>query len=342
MKAVVKTQKEKHHVSLEEVKVPHLDEGEVLIKVEAAGICGTDIHIYEDGSYPVYPPVTLGHEVSGKVHDMASDVKDIRIGDRVVSETYYSTCKKCEYCISGRKNLCKHRLSIGSGKNGAMAEYIAVPAENLHKIPDTVSFEEAAMTEPLACCVQAVFEHADLKPEDSVIVSGPGIIGLLCVQLIRLFGCNVLVLGTKEDEERLELAKDFGAQMVVYSEDKHAMEKIREFSGKEGMDMAFECSGAGAAVKFCIQSLKKGGRHIQVGLTSKPVEIDMNDLALREISIEGTFAQKPVWWHRSLRLIENKKIRLSPLISKVHKLEDWKEGFQDVIDKRGLKHILVP
>lgn len=342
MKAVVKNREEKHQVSLQDVDIPSLKKGEVLLKVGAAGICGTDIHIYEDGSYPIQPPVTLGHEISGTVVKTADDVGNVQTGDRVVSETYYSTCKTCEYCISGHKNLCEHRVSIGSGVNGGMAEYIAVPAENIHRIPDSICFEEAAMTEPLACCVQAVFEYADLKPEDCVLISGPGTIGLLCVQLIQLFGCKVIVMGTRIDTERLRLAQKFGAEKIIYSDEEHAVSEVKKFCKGRGADVSFDCSGAGKAVQFCIQSLRKGGTHIQVGLTAKPVVIDMNDLALREICIKGTFAQKPIWWERSLQLIEDKKIDLAPLITRIHKLEDWKEGFQDVIEGKGLKHILVP
>lgn len=342
VKAVVKETYGPGNVIVKEVSRPNIKEDEVLIKVHYAGICGTDLHILLDDSYPIHPPVTLGHELSGEIAEIGKKVSGFQIGDRVVSETYYYTCQTCNYCRTGRKNLCEERLSIGSGVNGAMAEYVAVPAENIHRIPENISFREASMTEPLACCVQAVFEHGMLQPGNRVLLTGPGTIGLLTLQVVRLFGCQTLMIGTQRDMKRLELAKMLGADQILYTEDSKIEEKIKMFGGESGVDAVFECSGAGSAVSLCMNVLKKGGRYVQVGIPQNQVSIDLGKLVLREYHLEGTFAQKPIWWDKSLELMEQNMIHLEPLIGGVYSLDQWEEAFGAVKDGEGLKYLLTP
>lgn len=342
VKAVIKETYGTGNVTVKEIPKPKIRENEVLIRVHYAGICGTDLHILLDDSYPIKPPVTLGHELSGEIAELGSEVCGYRIGDKVVSETYYYTCGTCHYCKTGRKNLCEERLSIGSGVNGAMAEYVAVPAENLHPVSEKISYEEASLTEPLACCVQAVFEHGSLQPGETVLFTGPGTIGLLTLQVARLFGCRMLVIGTKKDEERLKLARHFGAEQTLYAEDPDIWEKIKEFTNGIGADAAFECSGAAPAVTMCLDALKKGGRYVQVGIPQAPVSIDLGKLVLREYRMEGTFAQKPVWWDKALELMEQGMVDLKPLISGIYPVRDWEQGFQSAKNGDGFKHLLAP
>lgn len=342
MKAVVKIKEGTGNVQVMDVEKPVISSKEVLIQVKGAGICGTDLHILNDNSYPIHPPVTLGHELSGIIAQVGEDVTDWKVGDKVVSETYYYTCGRCFFCKTGRKNLCEDRLSIGSGVNGAMAEFVKVPASNLHRMPENLSFEEACMTEPLVCCVQAVFDHSSLQPEDWVVLTGPGTIGLFTLQAIKLFGCNVIVLGTKKDTERLELAARLGADKIMYVEEADVVEQVRALCNGRGADAAFECSGAGAAVNLAMDLLRKGGHYTQVGIPSKPVAVDMGKVVLRECVIEGTYATKPVWWDKTLALLEKGKIQLKPLLSSKYSLDNWEKGFQEAIRGEGFKHILCP
>jgi len=328
------------NVALSELPIPEPGSGEVCIRVMACGICGTDIHILMDDSYPVRPPVILGHELAGVIAKVGEGVTEWAQGARVVSETYYKTCGTCAYCKTGRRNLCGERLSIGSGVNGAMAEYVVVPAANLHAIPAGVGFAEASLTEPLACCVQAVFEKADLSPGDAVILTGPGPIGLLCLQAALQFDCRCIVVGTPKDEERLKLAKSLGAELALRTNDADLLEKIAALEG--GPLTAFECSGAGAAVELCLTALRKGGRYVQVGLSAAPVPVDTTRLALRELTMGGTFAQKTEWWDKSVRLIKHRKVNLSPIVSHTYPLVDWEKAFANVIAGEGLKHVLLP
>ena len=227
MKAVVNYENGEKKVRLMDVAVPEPAPGQVRIRVSYCGICGTDIHIFTgDGGYPTNPPVTMGHELSGVVESVGEGVDPAWIGEKVVSETYYYTCGTCFYCQTGHSNLCLQKKSIGSAVNGAMAEYVVVPAKNLHKIPEGVTMKEAAMTEPLACCTQGVLEFGGLRPGDKVLLTGPGAIGLMCLQLAVSAGATVIVAGTAVDKDRMELARELGASEIVYSDQPDAEEKI--------------------------------------------------------------------------------------------------------------------
>lgn len=342
MKALVKYENGEGNVRLVEMPKPEISTSQVLIRVKAAGICGTDIHILKDASYPVRPPVILGHEVAGIVEEVGADVTGWKKGDKVVTETYYSTCGHCFFCKTGNPNLCEEKLSIGSAVNGGMAEYVKVPAANLHHLPGDLPFEVACMTEPFTCCVQGVFQHGDLQPDDTVAVMGPGTIGLLTLQVIKLFGCKAVVLGTKKDEERLAMAKKLGADEIMYVEDADVFEKVRAFSGGLGVDAVFECSGAGPAIRMAMDLMRKGARFTQVGIPGKEVPLDLGKIVLREYTINGTYATRPVWWDKAVALIDEGKVQIEPLMSSVSTLEEWEAGFDKAIKGEGFKHIIVP
>ena len=177
--------------------------------MRAAGICGTDLHI-EAGEYPSVPPVTMGHEVCGVV--LAGGGLE---GTRVVSETYFSTCRTCDFCLAGRPNLCLERRSIGTHVDGAFAPRLVVPLANLHPVPDWLPDHAAALTEPLACVCNALFDPPVVAPGDEVLVLGPGAIGLLAAQAVRAAGGRVTVVGTERDTARLELAAKLGLEARV-------------------------------------------------------------------------------------------------------------------------------
>lgn len=342
MIALVKQKIGAGNVELAEMTPQKPNPDQVVIQVKAVGICGTDLHIQSDDSYPVVPPVILGHELSGVITEIGSEVTGLEIGQRVVSETYYHTCGNCVYCNSGHKNLCEEKRSIGGAAHGAMAEFVVVPGKNIHKIPDHLSFEEGAMLEPLACCTQAVFEFANLEPNDYVLVMGPGTIGLLTLQVIVQFGCKVIMVGTKADQSRLEMAEKLGAAKTFYADDPELNQKLKDYCGGIGPNCAFDCSGNGIGINTALKALRKGGEYVQIGLPSKPVEVDLSQLALRELSIAGSYAQKPIWWVKSLELLCEGKIQLKPLISTVRPLAEWEISFDDARCGRGFKHLLTP
>ena len=342
MKALIKYQTGAGNVKLMEAERPQISDSEVLIRVKAAGICGTDIHILRDNSYPIKPPVILGHEVAGIIEEVGSGVTGWNKGDKVVSETYYHTCGNCFFCKTGNPNLCEEKLSIGSGVNGAMTEFVKVPAKNLHAMPAGLSFEEGCMVEPFTCCVQAVFQHGRLQPGDYVVLTGPGTIGLLTLQLIKLFGCKVVVLGTAKDEERLAMAKELGADETMYVEDEQIISKVKAYCRGIGADAVFECSGAVPAILMAMDLMRKGARYTQVGIPSKPAPIDMGKIVLREYTINGTYATRPVWWDKACELLNDGRVQLKPLMSTASVLDNWEEGFNAAINGEGFKHIIIP
>src|SRR5215211_1207050 len=208
-------------VELRELPVPEIGEGDVLLRVGAVSVCGSDIHQYHNKqSWPVRVPVVLGHEFSGVVAEVGKRVRGFKEGDRVVSETAASICGQCIYCRAGQYNLCPHRSGFGYGTDGAMAEFVRVPERCLHHIPASLSSERAALTEP--CCVgyNAVAVKSHIKPGDIVVVLGPGPIGLLAAEIARVSGAGTLVVsGMSQDESRLAAARALGVTYAVNCEE---------------------------------------------------------------------------------------------------------------------------
>ncbi|MFD1167891.1 zinc-dependent alcohol dehydrogenase [Oceanobacillus caeni] len=339
MKALVKKGLGEESIGLEQIEIPSVGDGKVLVKVHATGICGTDVHILKD-EYPANYPVALGHEYSGYVEEVGKNVTNFKKGERVVSHTAAVTCGQCYYCKHGLLMLCEERKSIGSGVNGAFAEYVVVPAELTYKIPENISMDEAALSEPLACIVRSVIERGTVKAGDTVVVSGPGTIGLLTQQVVQASGGNVTVVGTSQDRSRLELAKELGAMEIIVVDDEKEQEKLQSIMGT--FDVAFECSGAAPSAHNCLHLLKKTGLYVQVGLYGKKIPFD-HDLALmKEINITNSYASEPTSWVRALQLLESKKVNVKPLISNKLPLEEWEKGFDIVMNKGGFKVLLSP
>jgi L-iditol 2-dehydrogenase len=345
MKAVMKTAEGPGHVELGEVPVPEPGPGEVVIEVAAAGVCGTDLHI-RDGEFRTRPPVVMGHELSGRVAAVGSDVAGLREGMRVTSETYFSTCGRCRYCRDGQRNLCPERRSIGSAVNGAFAPYVKVPAENLHALPDHVSDRAGALTEPLACVVHGVLGAPGgptVAPGDVAVVAGPGAIGLLTAQVVRAAGATVVVLGTSADRDRLDLARRLGAHRTVNVDEGGALDLVRELTPEgHGADVVYECSGAGGSAAGLLELVRRRGRYVQIGLFGKPVAWDLDQLCYRELTATGSNASTPAAWRRALQLLHAGAVDTEALVSEVYGLEGWSRAFDDFEAKRGVKLLFDP
>ena len=340
MKALVKFKNGPDGMMIRDIPEPVPNSNELKIKILAAGICGTDIHIMKD-EYPSNAPVVMGHEYVGIVDEVGLEVKDFKKGDYIVSLTAARTCGHCRYCKAGLLMLCDERLSIGSGVNGAFAEYMAIPADLAFKVPDEITNkEELAICEPFACNVRGVIERSSVKAGDIVLVSGPGAMGLLVVQLAKLQGAYVIASGIPQDEDRLQLALKLGADRIVSSpkELKTVIDELDNY----GVDVAFECAGVEASVKLCLNSLRKQGIYSQIGLFGKEISINMDEFLFKEIQITNSFASERSSWETALRLIKEKKISLSPIISAKFSLENWNEGFSFVTNKKGFKVLLIP
>lgn len=341
MKALLKKKPGFEGVVLDEIPEPAIKENEIKVKVHAAGICGTDLHIIRD-EYPYAPPVTMGHEYSGTVVEAGAEVEDFQVGDRVVSLTAVVTCGKCRYCNQGLLMLCDQRKSIGSGIHGAFAEYIVVPAKSSYKIPESVSLDEAALTEPLACVVRCVMERGRVNGGEFVLISGPGTIGMLALQVAKANGGNVVVVGTSRDEERLNLALELGAMAVVNMEEKDAENRLMELTKQGGFDVAIECAGVAISLNNCIKLLRKQGLLIQMGLFGKKVEFDSDLALIKELNYANGFASEPTSWEIALRLLEYKHVNVSTLISNKLPINEWRKAIELAEKKVGYKTLILP
>lgn len=342
MKAVMKIAPGEGNVALREIPEPHPNPGQVVIEVSAAGVCGTDIHIFHD-EFKTEPPVVLGHEVSGRIVQVGNQVDGVELGSRVTTETYFGTCMACRYCRAGHLNLCPRRRSIGSAVDGGFTKYLVVPASNVHALPDNVELHAGALTEPLACVVHGVLSTPTVQPGDLAVIAGPGAIGLLTLQVLKAAGATVAVLGTARDEERLALARSLGADYTfdVFKDD-YAASLLDLSPGGHGADVVYECSGAGSAAQHLLELVRRGGRYVQIGLFGKPVSWNLDQICYKELIVTGSNASTPAAWQRALALLAGGKVKTAPLISNTYPLSAWASAFEAFEHKRGTKLLLLP
>lgn len=342
MKALMKLQRGEGFVELKEVEDPRPDADEVLIAVRRAGVCGTDIHILH-GEFPkARPPFVLGHEFSGVVEEVGSEVRGWKVGDRVVSETSAHFCGRCRFCQRGDTQICPEREAYGYVRNGAFAKYLVVKAKLLHRIPESVSDSEAALSEPLAVCVHSAYHRTKVEPGDVTLVTGPGAVGLIMFQVVKAAGAKVILCGMDSDRERLRLGAELGADRCVNVEREDLSSIVMEMTEGYGVDKSYECAGAKGAVTDCLRLTRRGGTIVQVGLFGRPIEIPYEEITLKELSIIGCFAQNHDSWDPALRLLAEKKVKMGPLVSAEYPLDRWKEAFERSERREGLKYLLYP
>jgi len=326
-------------IHVEDVPVPVLEQGEVLVRVGACGICGTDLKIVSGvykGSWPPALPFIQGHEWAGTVAVLGDGVTGLQVGDRVAAENHKG-CGTCANCRRGRYNLCEVARSkgkayklYGHSAQGAFAEYAARPAGLLHKLPDAVSFEEGTIVNQGALGLHAI-RRSRIEPGDTVAVIGPGLVGLITVQLAKAVGATrVIIVGRGP---RLDLAKELGADDVVDITKTDTVEGIRSFTNGRGADCAFECAGAPEAVVASINSVKRGGRVALVGLTgNKEVSFNTDRIALDEVDVFGV-RSSPNAYPELINLIAAGKVNVQKLISRTYPLEQISDAF-DAFRKR--------
>jgi len=346
MAALVKTGKGKGLIEVREVPVPTIGEDEVLIEIKAAGICGTDLHIYHD-EFPYWPPVILGHEFSGVIAARGKNVKGWSVGDRVVGEPHTLACGTCWLCRSGHRQLCPSKRSPGWGIDGCFARYMRFPEPGLlHEIPVTLGFEEAALIEPIANVVTDVLENGDVRPGETVVVVGPGPIGLLAAQAARAAGAGpVIVVGTDADEEiRLPTARTlFPAGHVLNVQREDALERIMQMTRGRGADLAVEASGAEKGIGFALQALRKLGRLTAIGLTGrKEIAFPYDAAMFKAVRFVFNLSTSYTSWDTAIRLVADGKMDPKPLITHRGGIERWQDFFADLDNKKGLKGLFLP
>lgn len=343
MKALVKYAIGPGNMEIREIPEPTAGTGQVKIKVTQGGICGSDLHIYHsDIAIPVNPPVVTGHEFSGIIAQVGEGITDFKVGDRVVSETAYYFCGVCDFCREGFYNLCVERKTLGYWYNGIFASYTVVPAQRVHKIPDNVSDISAAMTEPLACVCHALYDLCKIVPGDLVLVTGPGSIGLMALQVAKAHGATVIITGANVDVHRLNMAKQLGADYAVNIQNENLPELVNKLSNGYGADVVLECSGTAPAVDSGLNLVKKRGYFTQIGLPGKKIEFNIEKICFKEIHFSGSLGSRNHSWRVALKLLEENKVNLEPLADTILPLSEWKNAFERFEKKQGCKIFLTP
>ncbi|MGL4488803.1 MAG: zinc-dependent alcohol dehydrogenase family protein [Rhizobiaceae bacterium] len=295
-----------------DVAEPNPGPDDLLVRVEASGICGTDRHLFH-GEFPCTPPVTLGHEFSGIVEAVGAGVSGYTVGSRVTVDPNIS-CGRCVRCHEGRVNLCEHLQAIGIHRNGGLAEYVVVPQQQAFVLPTTLNPHHGAFCEPLACCIHGI-DVASIRAGSSVLVLGGGVIGLLTVQLAKLAGANNVILATRQKAKR-DLAEQLGATSTI-DPTKHDIttEVIRRTSG--GADVVMECAGVPQTIEDAPRLARRGGTVVIVGVVAQGTKINYEpfDLLFREVNIKTSFLN-PFTHRRAADMIAGGHIAVEPLISR--------------------------
>lgn len=332
MKALVITGVSK--VELQELEIPKYKEDEVLIRVKHCGICGSDLPRALDGGVHSFP-IVVGHEFSGQVVEIGENVTSVKVGDRVTAGALLP-CGKCEACQQGRPAMCSHYGFIGSRQNGAMAEYVAVKAQNVVKLPDEVDYKEGAMIEPLTVALHGI-QRINIKAGATALVFGAGTIGLMVLQSLKAIGAGKVYVVDVVDK-KLELAKKLGADDVINSMKVDLNKYLAEHGRPE---VVAESSGSPIAQAQSLEIVKKCGSIVYIGTATKDLTLkpETFEKILRgELNITGSWmsysAPYPGYeWTTAVEYIKQKKIDLKPMITNIYKLEDGLAPFEVMRDK---------
>ena len=342
MKALVKFAPGEGNLELRDVPEPSCGERNVILEVQACGICGTDLHVYHD-TFRNFPPVILGHEFAGQVVEVGRAVREIRTGDRfcVLGATAV-TCGQCRFCRQGEFMFCRDRRGMGHGVNGALTRFVSVRPDQLFRLPDELSTEAGALVEPLAAAVHAVCEITEVRPGDVALVSGPGPMGVLCLQLLVSQGVPTIVTGTAADGARLDLALRLGAVAVVDVSREDPQARMEEHTGPDGVDVAFECAGAAASVQLCFDALRPLGRYTQVGHFGRNLSLNFDPVAFKQLRVSGSVGYTADTWRRALRILSQGHLPITDIVTHRLPLEEWRQAFELCENKSALKVLLLP
>ena len=320
-----------------EVRTPEPGPDDLLVRIEASGICGTDRHLFH-GEFPCSPPVTLGHEFSGIVEKTGSSVSGFALGERITGDPNIA-CGRCQYCHAGRVNLCRNLQAIGIHRDGGLADYVIVPQKQAFPLPTSLDPAFGAFCEPLACCIHGT-DVAQIQPGSTVLVLGGGVIGLLTVQLAKLAGANVM-LATRNKAKR-DLALRLGATAVIDPAATDITAEIQSLS-HGGADVVMECAGVPETVEQAPKLARPGGRVVIVGVLAQGLKVQYEpfDLLFREIDIRTSFLN-PYTHHRAADLIANGRIEIEPLISRRASLDEVPEIVANPPGAGEVKVLAVP
>lgn len=342
MKAGVKFSEGAGNFEIRDMDTPSIGDRDVLIEVKASGVCGADVMLYDwsyRGRFPVETPLVLGHEGAGVIADRGREVKGLEIGSRVTMESIIG-CGNCYYCYQGLPNLCPRWDHLGITFDGTFSEYLKIPATAVHPIPDNVSFDEAALVEPLAIAVHT-FDRVRLMLGDSVVIIGPGTLGLLLAQAARSYGASkIIVLGLEKDRVRLEKIKELGADETLLSDQGDPVKKVLDMTGGLGANVVIEAGGNPEAFKLATQLVRGGGQIAALGYSNHG-ELEPIILARQEMTILGLVAATPKHFEGAIKWLESKKVSTDAIVSHRLSLDEAEKGIHLMKNKEATKVILT-
>jgi L-iditol 2-dehydrogenase len=340
MPALVNYGREPLSVQLRDVAVPDFDDGDVLLRVGAVSICGSDLHQWRGAhSWHVNYPCILGHEFAGTIAKVGSRVKHFKEGDRAVSETAAVINESSPLSRAGLYNLDPGRRGFGYGVDGAMTQYVKVPERCLHRIPDSLAFHKAALTEPCCVAYNAVCVNGRVRPGDSVLVLGPGPIGLLCAKMAKLSGAgHLIVAGLPADKHRLEVARLLGADAVIEG---GIRDYVAGVGDGLGVDVAIDASGSSVTLQLAMQAVRPAGQIVKVGWGPQPLQFSLDPLVQKNLTLSGSFSHNWPVWERVISMIVSGQIDLDPVISRVCDLPHWHECFEKMESGEYVKAVLT-
>jgi L-iditol 2-dehydrogenase len=335
--------KEYKQLEVTDMATPEIGPNDLLVRVKACGICGSDVHGYDGSSGRRIPPLVMGHEAAGTVERAGDNVTDMPVGTRVTFDSTIS-CGECHFCRKGRINLCDNRKVLGVScgdyrQHGAFAEYVVVPRNITYEIPETLPFEHAAMIEAVSVAVHAA-NRTPVSLGDSCVVVGSGMIGLLVIQAMRIAGCGTII-AVDLANEKLELAKTLGADVGLNPKECDVVEKVLELTSGRGADVAVEVVGATPTIEMAINSIRKGGALTLVGNLAPKVDLPLQSIVTREISVFGSCASNGEY-PQCIDLLNRGAIKVEPLISARTPLEDAPSWFARLYEGEvGLMKVIV-
>jgi L-iditol 2-dehydrogenase len=333
-----------HSVELRELPIPDIGEEDVLLSVQAAGICGSDLHQYTGKqSWQVNYPVVLGHEFAGIIAKTGGRVQGFTEGDRVVSETAAVLPPDSAFIRQGLYNLEPKRLGFGYGVNGAMAPFVKVPARCLHHVPASLSLEKASLTEPCCVAYNAVCVNSRLRPGDTVAVIGPGPIGLLCAIMARLSGAgHLIVIGIPADAHRLKVAQQLGADTILGAQGEDVAAWVKDFGDGYGIDLVIDAAGVSASLKMALDIVRPAGQITKVGWGPQPLNFSLDQLVQKAATLQGSFSHNWPIWEKVISLLASNKLNIDLVLNRVSPLSEWHEAFDEMHSGKIVKGVLKP
>jgi len=343
MKAVVKAERAPGLVYVKDYPTPQISAGEVLVKVQAGSICGTDLHIYKWDEWAqrrLKPPFIVGHEITGIVAQTASDVRHVRVGDQVSLESHV-ICNTCFFCRTGRGHMCENTKIIGVDRDGGFAEYIAIPAQNVWKNAAGMPLRIAVLEENLGNAVHTVM--AQNCAAKNVLVTGCGPVGLMAISVAKAAGARA-IFATDVSPFRLAMARSMGADHVINPHEQDPVAAIRALTDGAGVDVLLEMSGAPSAIDEGFAALREGGEAALLGLAPGPVTFDLNaHVVFKGATVRGIVGRK-LWetWYQTDALLQSKSIDLKELVTHEFAMEDFEKAYHTFMSGESGKIMLIP